>query len=149
MTEIDQKFIDYLNSLDMSTTSANRVREIYQFYVDTCKFQIDDIFISEYVDKDGKRIFENLWFISKGIVMEARNFISQDEYDMALTANNIDRWFISKRDFDFKTASRMSRLTVNFEFRRAGLSGVMKATGDNCLHLMMLFKKYILPPFQI
>ncbi|MEA1992572.1 MAG: hypothetical protein U9N58_10345, partial [Thermodesulfobacteriota bacterium] len=60
-----KEFIDYLESIGIKGgVLLDRIESIYEFYSEMCPDDIVDIFVTDYIDSDGKREYENLWFFS-------------------------------------------------------------------------------------
>jgi hypothetical protein len=141
---MEQRFISYLESIGITGTLVNRIESILSFYQDICSSKIEDIFVSEYLTEDGLRQYENLWLFSKKSAMEAKQFVTGDNYDDSVFNKKIIRWELSKIDYDFNKATEKSRAFLNIMIGGA-VSGVFKASKENCDQLLMVFKKHILP----
>lgn len=137
-------FEAYLNSVGIVGALVQRVDVILKFYESICPEEIADIYVSEYVKEDGSREYENLWFFSTNFVMEAKNFIQQDNFDMLTIKKRIPYWRIEKRDYDFVRGTDTSRLSLHFSTGPLGLSGNLKASKENCDHLRDILKSRIL-----
>ena len=141
---MEPRFKSYLKSIGITATLVNKIESILSFYKDICSYKIEDIFVSEYLTEDGSRQYENLWLFSKKSAMEAKQFVSTDNYDDTVFNKKIIRWDLSKTDYDFKNATEKSRAFLNVMIQD-GVSGVFKASKENCDQLLMIFKKHILP----
>ncbi len=63
-----QEFVDYLKSIGIKAGSLlDQIESIYEFYLEMCPDEITDIFVTDYIDSEGKREYENLWFFRTGI----------------------------------------------------------------------------------
>lgn len=132
----------YLVSIGMAEPFLNRVEEIIDFYETIYPNSIKDMFISEYVDNDGNRQYENIWFFSDSRLMEAKKFLMEDDFDAARRVT-LRYWNIKKTDYDFKRSSSKSRLTITYQ-TEDNIGGILKASGENCDHLKIIFMRYIL-----
>jgi len=137
-------FLEYLKKLGMSSPFQERVKQILEFYMTCCGIDAKDIFISDYIDSEGKRLYESLWLFTEDFVCEAKQFLTQDIFDAMPIKNNFLRWEIQKTEYDFKHTYPKSRLTVSIYFGE-NIAGNLKASGDNCDDLRNIFRKYILP----
>jgi len=142
-----EEFMDYLASIGMPEALWHRVREIYNFYRDVCPDEITDIFVSEYVKDDGSREYENLWFFSKKACMEAKQFITNDDFDMCQMENRVIGWRVKKKDYDFKRSTDKSRVSLVFRFDYA-MEGELKASRGNCDCLRQVLLKHVLPSLK-
>lgn len=136
-------FVEYLGSVDMAEILIARVRTIYEFYQTTSPCEIEDIFVSEYINDQGQRVYESLWFFAQQSYMEAKQFASQDDFDFM--RGRLIRWQVQKHDYDFDSdATIKSRLALRFQ-SPSGVSGNLKASGKNCEHLKSIMVKYVIP----
>jgi hypothetical protein len=104
------------------------------------------MFVSEYLQENGERIFENLWFFSPHYLVEAHQFIGTDDVD--ITPHGVLCWLrVTKIDYDFVKATTASRLFVNMSAAtRGGLAANLKASRENCDHLRRIVKTRLIPP---
>lgn len=148
-----QEFASYLNSIDMSSTLIKRAADVFRFYAEICPEEITDIFVSEYVNEEGQREYENLWILSPNYVGEAHNFLDKDDFDLTRIARNVNILRVRKEEYDFTAATHKSRLRLEFLFRIQGqlgaVKGAMKASGRNCDYLKAIVLKYIVPNLRV
>ena len=141
------KFIPYLRSVDIVTRSLiKRIELICTLCTDMCPDKLEDIFVTDYVSKEGTREYENLWFFSKSYCLEAKKFMTEITLDIAPFKNNIAAWAISTQDFNFKKASTKSRLSLHLKFSTTATSGLtasFKASGKNCEALQSIINRYV------
>lgn len=71
------EFKSYLNEIGISGAILERVEEIFKFYNEYLKFEIDEIFVCDYIDADGSRIYESLWFLVINIVLKQKTLLFQ------------------------------------------------------------------------
>lgn len=137
----------YLESIGITGALATKVDEISKFYSQYLGSQIDDVFISEFINKDGSRVYENLWFFNQNFCYEAKLFNAQEDYDCDVIKNAIFSYTIKKIDFDIvaNTTNDNSRMFLEFGLKMSTRGGDMKASKENCKQLSKIFKKYILP----
>ena len=141
---MEEKFINYLKSIGITETLHEKIEEIYKFYKDICPDEITDIFVTEYVKEDGSREYQNLWFFSPKYCMEAKLFVTQDDFDIAPIGNRIERWGIKKQDYDFKKVTEKSRFYLNF-ITDSNTRAAFQASKKNCDYLKNIFLQYVLP----
>ena len=138
---------EYLQSLEMTDVLQSRVEEILTAYSLVDSGEISEIFVSEYVNNDGHREYENLWLITETHVKEAKQFITKDDFDSMSIQGILYRWRIEKKDYDLNQATPSSRMTLIFEFGTSpeGIRGEMKSSGSNCTHLRDILIRFISP----
>jgi len=139
-----KEFIDYLESIDIKEgVLLDRIESIYKFYSEMCPDEIVDIFVTDYIDSEGRREYENLWFFSDRYVMEAKGFAAgKDDFDIAPIKDRVEYYEIRKQDYDFKEATDKSRLHLNIKWD-TGVSGEFKAAKENCNALIGIILKYV------
>ena len=142
------EFKEYLKDINMSDFLVARVEEVFNFYQLVHSDEITDIFVTDYLKEDGERIYESLWFFSQGYLMEAKGFMSKDEFDMSPLRKCVSYWSLEKKDYDFQKATVKSRLFIKVKFSELDISAQFKASKENCDYLKGLFHKYILPNFS-
>jgi hypothetical protein len=126
------------------------VEEVYAFYDGLLKEgglsgeEIQDIFVTDYVDAEGRRNYESLWLFTPSYVMEAKQFLSENNFDFTLLKDCVRLWRIKKRDYDFRKAEPESRMYLELSLAQ-GAACVLKASQENCDYLRDIFLKYILP----
>ena len=75
--------------------------------------------------------------------MEAKAFVSTDDYDMTSLAKRVVYWSIEKQDYDFQKATEKSRMHLFFRLD-TGATGDLKASRENCDRLRDVFRERIL-----
>ena len=139
------EFISYLKTIGITTeTLHNRIQAIYDFYQGVCPEEISDIFVTDYIKEDGNREYENLWFFSPRTMMEAKGFVTKDDFDLTQVDKPPIYWGVQKQDYDFKKATDKSRLHLKF-ILEARISADLKASKENCDTLRDIMLKYVAP----
>ena len=139
-----KEFIKYLESIGVANALWNKIEMIYEFFEEIYPDEITDIFIEDYIKEDGLREYESLLFFSKKNCMEAKQFITKEDFDVAPIKKRIYYWTIQKQNYDFKKATEKSRLYLRFELDTGVTCGV-KAAKENCDYLRKIILKYIVP----
>ena len=108
------------------------------------KEKLEDIFVEEYIKKDGSREYDAIRFYSKNFKFLADNFIKTD--DLRITKNNeaYTHIRIKAEKYNFKKATDESRLLV-FGTTNKGYHTEIKASKENCDHLEYIILKYMIP----
>lgn len=145
-----EEFVTYLDSIGVTKTAQRKIEDIHAFYEKVTPEEITAIFVTEFVNEEGRREYENLWFFTDSLVMEAKQFLTADEYDMMALQGNVSRWVIKKQSYDFEQASAASRLSLEFTLGGGlGLAGAdLKASEANCDHLMDIFRRFVMPNLE-
>lgn len=137
-------FTTYLKSIGITEALHKRIETSYEFYREICPDEVTGIFVTDYIKEDGAREYENLWFFSEKYCMEAKQFITKDDFDITPIRSRIYYWTIQKQDYDFKKATEKSRLHLRFDLDTV-ISCEFKASKENCDYLRDLIRKYIVP----
>jgi hypothetical protein len=144
-----ESIVTYLDSLGMGSALIERVeatRVVIQRVVDQ---EVTGIFVSEYRTEEGQREYDSLWLVTDGFISEAIDFTFTDRSDVVPRANSIQRIEMIRRDYELDDeVSESSRLTLHVLFSGAGATGItgeLKASGENCLALTAFLKEHLLP----
>ena len=137
-------FTKYLGSIGITKTFGERIETIQEFYREICPDEITDIFVTDYIKEDGAREYENLWFFSERYCMEAKQFLTKDNFDITPIQSRICYWSIQKQDYDFEKATEKSRLNVEIGMDTE-IRGSLKASKENCDYLRDIIFKYVVP----
>jgi len=137
-----EEFIKYLEDVGLTGPIRERAKTIYEFYREICPDEITGIFITDYMKEDGERVYENLWIFSEKYCMEAKQFITTDDFDITPIKNRIIYWVLKKQDYDFKKATEKSRVYLEFRMDTE-ISGELKASKKNCDYLRDTILEYI------
>ncbi len=142
-----QEFVDYFESIGIKEgVLLDRIESIYEFYLELCPDDIVAIFVTDYIDSEGKRDYENLWFFSDRYVMEAKGFAAgKDNFDMTHIKDRVVHCAIQKQDYDFnKEATDKSRLYLLFKLDTGEIAN-FKASKENCDALRVILLKHVKP----
>ena len=140
----------YLESIGITGALTEKVEKVADFYTNYLKVQLNDIFISEYVNTEGSRFYENLWFFNEDFCYEAKSFMSKEDFDSDILKNAVKCFTIKMTDFDIvnNISNEKSRMFLDFGLK-SDRNGDMKASKDNCKQLSVIIKKYIQPNHKI
>ncbi len=135
------EWAEYFESIGLIGEFLDRARQVVDFYTIVCEDEIDDVFVSEYVDDENNRHYESMWLFSENRIAEAKSFLTEDRFDSAIP--RLKYWELTKRDYEFDETTKESRLNVRFSVI-GEVSGELKASAENCSILKNVFLKHIL-----
>lgn len=135
---------EYLVTIEMPEIFRKRVFAIYDFYHKICPEEITGVFVTDYLNEDGTRQYENLWFFSEKCLMEAKQFITKDDFDITPIKNIKSYIQIKKENYDFNKATEKSKINLTLGERFA-LECLIKASKENCDYLKEIILKYFIP----
>lgn len=138
------KFSDYLKEVGINGQFLKRVDGIISFYSSIYTDSIQEIFVSEYRTQNGKREYESFWLFTSKFACEAKQFLTEDNFDTTPIAKKIKYWELKKTKYDLNTSTDESRMVVEF-LMGTEISGSLKASKKNCEHLYKIFKEFIVP----
>jgi hypothetical protein len=138
------EFVTYLESIGITKPIQEKIEKVYEFYINICPEEISDIFVTDYIKEDGPREFDSIWFFSNNYIMEAKQFMSKDDFDISPIKGRIVYFSIQKQDYDFEKATEKSRLNLLFGMDTE-VKARLKASKENCDFLHNISSKYILP----
>ena len=140
-----QAFKDYCVAIGLSEFAQRRVdvvlNELSSIYEG---IELNDIFINE-LNRNGERTFQSIWFFSDKHIIECKDFLSSDDYDLAIYKDQIQYFNITKKDFsDIENPSEKSSITIHVTFGKVELSADLTALGINCKYALSIAKKYFI-----
>jgi hypothetical protein len=144
---MNDNFINYARSVvGLGDALIARVEGYYEQCQSLIIEPIEDIIVNDIIQQDGARLFDTLYFFTKGLAFEIVNFVSDPTIWIAPLKSLNDGWVqIIQTDFDLKEAKPTSRISVVITWP-GGLGGSMspKASGQNCVHVIDVLKRHVL-----
>lgn len=146
---MEAKFKVYLETIGITGALLSKVETIALFYSELLGYKLDDIFVSEYLNQDGSRVYEGLWFFNKEYCFEAKFFASEEDFDSDKMTNSVTYFNLKKSEYDIITnnPTDKSRATLIFGLKLPR-HGELKATKENCKQLRHIFLTYIHPNYK-
>lgn len=140
---MNDETVDYLQKIGMGDALADRVRTIEKLVLAVLPDEVSLVFVSDYLDDEGNRQYENLYFTTPNYLVEVLGFVSQQTFEIDLIRNNIINLRYESRDYDFKHATEQSRLSIRYT--TGPLSAHLKASRENCDYLLRINREAFLP----
>ena len=141
------RVLEYLRKIEIPEILQGKTEIIYELFRRLCPDPILDVFISDYIDSEGNRMYEHLRFFSEKYVMSAMNFVTEEDFRITPIKKQILQIQIEKQDYDFENATERSRLSAIVEFGTTK-KAVFKASKRNCDYLRNIVRKFIIPNLQ-
>jgi hypothetical protein len=140
-----KKYIEYLKSIEINAdTLIKKVETTLQAAKRLCPEPIQSIYISDWIQTEGKRSYEHLYLFTNTCIIESANFSTDTNVNIEITVLK-DRviYVIVKYNDYFEKANTASRLSVDFHTD----SGVfaLKGAKENCDKLIEVYDKYVKP----
>lgn len=137
------QFKAYLQKIGITTkVLLSRVQFVYDLASRICPEEIEEMFVSDYIDNEGTRQYESVWLFSKGYCMEAENFVT--DYSIDIVPLRVKRFEFDVKQYDFKKGTEESRLRLTVQLEE-GLFAELRAARENCDVLRDITFKYIKP----
>ena len=136
---------DYLALIEATSTVRERVERARIFYSHLFgNEEPSHIFLSESIDGQGQKIYENLHLVYSKAWCEAHFFLLKEEYDVC-TLKSITRTLFTSENLDNpETPSMGSKLQIDITFA-SSVIGKLLATGINCQPLWKLGREIFVP----
>lgn len=139
-----EEFTEYLLGLGMTEPLIKRVEELLDIYSRSTQYEIEDIYISEYLKEDGRREYEDLRIYSSDCYCLCHSFITENELILS-NHKLVTSVHLERDNYDFSEARTNSKLSLYSFFYATPATMTLKATGLNCDKLNKIFQKYIKP----
>lgn len=142
------EFYEYCSEIEISEPLLTEIRNMYAIARRLLDEEINELFISEYVDQGGVRNYQNIYFFSEDRLV---TFVATNTTNC--TVIGLDGLFpitqTSFENYDFREAKSASRLRIVLGAesvhgtRHQAIS--FSASGNNCDYLAKVYTKIILP----
>ena len=99
------EWTDYLDALELTHAARTSLEEVYKVSSALTPETFVTVFVSDYIDDEGKRLFENAWFFSDAYASEAKDFLSQGNSDLVVLRKNVTYIDVKWRDYQFENPS--------------------------------------------
>jgi hypothetical protein len=141
---VDNRFLEYLDRLGTTNVMRNTIAERIEASTRINPEPFDRIFVSEYATTEGQRIFESLWLFTQNFATESHTLSGERSADVVVLTNNVARLAMKWDDFNFEAPVPGSRLSLNFQLTD-GMTGTLKASGENCKDLLEVLTEHLRP----
>jgi hypothetical protein len=142
---MNANFLQYCEAVGLSNIQIPRVTQIYTEYGQIINQEIRDIFISEQTTPENAKLYISLWFFSDSHFMEAKNFLTTDDFDIAILKKRVKYVHFTKANFVFgQAATNASSFALDLQLSDL-VNAQLRASQNNCVKLLDMYKKHILP----
>lgn len=140
-----EEFYNYFSDILISEVTKERIEQIYNEIKDLYNnIEIDDVLLCDVIN-NGNKDYINLWFFGKNAAIECKNFMSVDNFDLAIINENITYFNIKKWNYVTTSEPRSdSSVIVDTVFNSGKVTCNLMATGKNCKYATMIAKKYLI-----
>jgi hypothetical protein len=135
-----RRFQAYYDKIQVSEQHQNRDDEIFSKFAPILSEEVEDIFVTNIVDAQGTKIFNNLWFFTKSVFCESKSFLVQNNLDF-LRKEKMNYFEMSYQDIhESKTELLMLKL-----YFQSPIMAQLTATGSNLECLQQIILKHVKP----
>jgi len=141
---MEEKFVNYLESIGITKALMPRIEWVIAALERISGEKTIDIFISEYIQEDGSRFYEDLRAFSENYHTVALRFLHDVRYGIwnrNTKRLNVINFEVS--NYDFRSSSPDSRAIFLCSFV-VGKSLSLKASQNNCDKLFAIYKDYLM-----
>ena len=141
-----ESFKNYCAAIGMSEVAQERVERVITELTSLYdNMQFDDIFIND-MFRNGERTFASIWLFNEKYIVECKEFMTDDDYDLAIFDKTVQYFNIRKKDYsDLENPTEKSNITIDATFGyNAGLTCSFMANGKNCKYALNVAKKYFI-----
>jgi hypothetical protein len=139
---VSEEFIEYLRRIGMSEPLIERVGQFFTWCSDLAPEEIEEIFVDDYLQTDGTRLYGGIWFFTRRYTMETGIFVDDQSFDFVPL--RVLRWDVSFSNYDFGEANDQSRMSLRIDVAQ-GITGSMRATRENCEKLTAILRERVIP----
>lgn len=152
-----QEFTEYLRKIGIKGTLEKRIIQMceimYELYPGDSE-EIDGIFIEDYQDESGQRVYEHLLLFSNYFAIERSNIFEDESligiYRLELPLITVK---LAKEHYNLKRTTKNSSLSIEYIYSAGAdgkYSGVrLRGSKENCKYLMQIHEKYFVPRFAL
>ncbi len=138
-------FNEYLASIEINTETLKRkVETTLRAARRICPEEIQDIYISDWIQPEGQRAYEHLYLFTNTYIIESAHFTTDTNVSIEVTVlkDRVKYIIVNYNDY-FEKANIASRLSVFF-ITNGGAFG-LKGAKENCDKLIEVYDKYVRP----
>jgi hypothetical protein len=137
----------YLEEIGITEPAIDRLKELYQHIQRIFPCDIQDVFVIDYFNQEGKRIYEDVdFYTSDFFVISLLGFLNRTNIRISSIEKRVTAFDISAKDYDFQKATSESRLQIKCVLDSPYFSVCdFKAAKENCDYLMKIISKYFRP----
>ncbi len=141
---MNKRIKKYLKAIEVTNPIQQRIEEFHGLCETILEGkEICDLFVDEYINNDGERTYTAITFFTENMCLSAESFLSETNIHIT-PLDLLDSFACKLMDFDFKKATKNSRVTIDL-FHKNQARGYFKASQENCMYLVKIMKKYLIP----
>jgi hypothetical protein len=143
---MNDNFLAYLHSLSIPLGEKlhAKIASLYDIAVGLSHEPIEDIFVSNQIDAEGRQLYISLFFWTPSFLLESKNIMAMgpdNNIDICAFRGNVRYCEMFWIKYDFKRATSDSRFRARLHFLASGGCEFF-ASGANCDVIYHLYQKY-------
>lgn len=146
---MNEKFVEYAKSLELTSAGIGELERLLKISERLLPAgEVEEIFISDIVDRQGQRSFISLFMFAGGYLLEAKKFETQADVEITYLVNSVDYLRVSMEEYQpGENATLSSRLSVQ-GYLNAEWDLDLKASGENCSKLWNIATDRLIPNWK-
>ncbi|MEL4391006.1 hypothetical protein [Shewanella xiamenensis] len=144
---MNEKIDLYLGILPLTHAVRERVKTVIACNQMIMDDEILDVFINDMKNSEGGKEYSSLWIFTKLFIIECKNFLSENDFDIVPYVHNVKYSSVKSIDFDFVNVTDKSSMIVNCLLNTVSCTFI--ATDKNCSELFRLYKEHIIPNLNV
>lgn len=146
---MQENWNNYLSQLRLTNPAKERIESIVQeLGIIYPGITFNDIFISQAKKETGIGL-KSLWLLSESVMVECKNFITDDDYDL-ISLKSLSYFKITKKNFIVSQEPKdTSEVFIYGLFFTGSMNCSLSAYGMNCKYAMDIANKYIIPNIAV
>lgn len=142
---MNEEFQLYLNNLKATSVVITRVENLIEILHEIVPINFTGIFLNDFITQDGTMQFDTLYLFTDVEILQARNFLQTDNFELGGYKKAVSSFEIQEQDYDFKMTSEKSRLTILLNLASGTRIYQFKASRENCKYLKRILDLYLRP----
>ena len=133
-------YLREINILGDMRAKVDECRKYYEMILENTDYKI---FLCERKNKEGERMFENLWFFSKDGISEYKNFVRAETSNLDFIALRLVSPSLidtHTKNFNPGSAAKDSTMSLKITVYNTTMVLGLSASGFNCEYLYRIFK---------
>ncbi len=130
-----QSFNDYFREIELPKPLIEKAQQICDVYAEAFEGPLTDLVVCDHFEPEGARRYTSLWLRLGRYVVEAKNFVTEQNIDFTLV-DRLEYVEFVRSDltpFDKHTSPRTTlHVTARFS---PGINGTLTASHNNCRYL--------------
>jgi len=141
-----REFEEYLKAINIPNAIIGRIESLFPYIQCVCPEESTTLFVKEYLQEDGTRVYESVIFFSENFVCEAKQFVTEINVDVTPIKNQIHYMELKIQDYELRNPNDKSRFYLEAYFRPGSIVHlVLRASKENCDYALQVLSNILKP----